>query len=404
MLRIELPNEIYLITKNLRHMKNRVNQIYEEYWNYTAAFTDFNGVKFRDTLQTCVDFIDDHHGLYSQRIYEGIQLLLQQRVPVTGSGSDATQRKRINQLVKLGFIYPYLRGYPKETIEFLKAATDKKRKSILSKIVYLYANFLNATTNDIHTNQLKFFMKSLEEIGSLNEKQLATLMTINTQDFPRGYITKEDLERQYEEVDVEDFFQRKYNQVRHLKSVISKLDDMALHDNVLYFKTDAERLFSDEETKKEVRDPYLQRVYKSELEEESCIHFECETPKCMLEGLSHPVLIASHIKPYSHCKNIEEERFDVNNGLLLSKSFDSLFDLGYITFNPDGIIIPSDVLGNDIKNYITGFRLHRDFINPKRLEYMKYHKNVVFNKRFSTRNVRKYVFEEDIHYLRAAES
>lgn len=384
-------------------MRNRVNQIYENYWNYTAAFTDFNGTKFRNSLKTIVEYLDAHDGSYTQRLYDELQNNLQDKVPVTGKGWDATQRKRINQLVKLGFIYPYLRGYPKETLDFLNASTDRKRKSILSKIVYLHANFLNATTNDIHTNQLKFFMKSLEEIGSLSEMQLATLMTINTSDYPYGYITKQDLERQYKEIDVEDFFQRKYNQVGHLKNVLSKLDDMAIHDNVLYFKTDAERLFGDEETKKEVRDPYLQRVYKSELEEESCIHFECETPKCMLEGLSHPVLIASHIKPYSHCKNNEDERFDVNNGLLLSKDFDSLFDLGYMTFDSDGRIIPSDVLGTDLKNHLSRFRLHSDFINPKRMDYMRYHRNFVFNKRFSTRNVRKYVFEEE-SYLMAAES
>ena len=384
-------------------MRNRVNQIYENYWNYTAAFTDFNGTKFRNSLKTIVEYLDAHDGSYTQRLYDELQNNLQDKVPVTGKGWDATQRKRINQLVKLGFIYPYLRGYPKETLDFLNASTDRKRKSILSKIVYLHANFLNATTNDIHTNQLKFFMKSLEEIGSLSEMQLATLMTINTSDYPNGYITKQDLERQYKEIDVEDFFQRKYNQVGHLKNVLSKLDDMAIHDNVLYFKTDAERLFGDEETKKEVRDPYLQRVYKSELEEESCIHFECETPKCMLEGLSHPVLIASHIKPYSHCKNNENERFDVNNGLLLSKDFDSLFDLGYMTFDSDGRIIPSDVLGTDLKNHLSRFRLHSDFINPKRMDYMRYHRNFVFNKRFSTRNVRKYVFEEE-SYLMAAES
>ena len=385
-------------------MRNRVNQIYENYWNYTAAFTDFNGTKFRNSLKTIVEYLDVHDGrFYTQRLYDELQNDLQDKVPVTGKGWDATQRKRINQLVKLGFIFPYLRGYPKETLDFLNASTDRKRKSILSKIVYMHANFLNATTNDIHTNQLKFFMKSLEEIGSLSEMQLATLMTINTSDYPKGYITKQDLERQYKEIDVEDFFQRKYNQVGHLKNVLSKLDDMAIHDNVLYFKTDAERLFGDEETKQEVRDPYLQRVYKSELEEESCIHFECELPKCMLEGLSHPVLIASHIKPYSHCKNNEDERFDVNNGLLLSKDFDSLFDLGYITFDANGIIIPSNVLGYDLKNYLSRFRLHRDFINPKRMDYMKYHRNFVFNKRFSTRNVRKYVFEEE-SYLMAAES
>jgi hypothetical protein len=384
-------------------MRNRVDQKYERYWNYTAAFTDFNGNKFHETLETCVDFIDAHGGFYNQSIYSELQNTLQREVPVTGNGWDATQRKRINQLVKLGFIFPYLRGYPKETLDFLSATTNKKRTSVLSKIVYLHANFLNSTTNDINTDQFKFFMKSLEEIGSLNVTELTTLMTINTPDYPKGYITRQELEHQYAEVDVEDFYERKYNQVNHLKNVMSKLDDMALHDNVLYFKTDADRLFGDEETKKEVRDPYLQRVYKSELEEESCIHYECEIPRCMLEGLSHPVLIASHIKPYSHCKNNENERFDVNNGLLLSKSFDSLFDLGYITFNPEGLIIPSDVLSSDLKDYLTRFKLHRDFINPKRMEYMKYHNNNVFGKRFSTRNLRKYVMHEESELSIAAE-
>lgn len=311
--------------------------------------------------------------------------------------------KKWNQLVKLGFIRPYLSGYPIETREYLSATTERKRKSILSKIVYKYANFLNSTTNDIHTKQLAFFIKSLEEVGSFSEIELATLMTIDIQEFDGECVTKDDLDRQYAEIDVEDFFQRKYNQVRHMKNLLGKLEDLTLHDNVLYFKTDADRLFGDEETKQNVRDPYLQRVYKSELEEESCIHFECDTPKCMLEGLSHPVLIASHIKPYSHCKNDEHAQFDVNNGLLLSKNTDSLFDLGYMTFDNQGIIIPSRVLNSDMVAYLAQFRLHPDFINPKRMEYMDYHRNVVFEKRYSTNNVKKYVFQEDIYPSMVAE-
>ncbi len=388
-------------------MRNRVNQVYEEYWNYTAAFTDFEGSRFRGVLAACVEFIDAHRAEdYSPEKNKESWKFLQSRYPSLAKKEEdawVTQRKKWNQLVKLGFIRPFLSGYPIETREYLNATTARKRKSILSKIVYKYANFLNSTTNDIHTKQLTFFIKSLEEVGSFSEKELATLMTIDIQRFNGEFVTKEDLNRQYANVDVEDFFLRKYNQVRHLKNVLSKLNDLTLHDNVLYFKTDADRLFGDEETKKNVRDPYLQRVYKSELEEESCIHFECETPKCMLEGLSHPVLIASHIKPYSHCNNDENAQFDVNNGLLLSKSLDSLFDLGYMTFDDEGTIKPSRVLNEDMVNYLAQFRLHRDFINPKRMEYMDYHRNVVFEKRFSTNNVKKYVLQEDIYLSMAAE-
>lgn len=389
-------------------MRNRVNQVYEEYWNYTAAFTDFESSLFRGVLASCIEFIDTHISeIYSPEKNRESWKFLQSRYPSFAQremDTWVTQRKRWNQLVKLGFIKPFLSGYPIETLEYLNATTARKRKSILSKIVYKYANLLNSTTNDIHTKQLAFFIKSLEEIGSFSELELATLMTIDIEKFNGEFVTKYDLNSQYANVDIEDFFQRKYNQVRHLKSLLSKLEDLTLHDNVLYFKSDADRLFGDEETKNAVRDPYLQRVYKSELEEESCIHFECNTPKCMLEGLSHPVLIASHIKPYSHCKNDEYAQFDVNNGLLLSKSIDSLFDLGYITFDNEGIIIPSKVLNEDMVRYLAQFRLHRNFINPKRMEYMEYHRKVVFENRYSTNNVKKYVLQEDIYPSIAAES
>lgn len=369
-------------------MRNRVNQVYEKYWNYTAALTNFEGKLFRGVLAACVEFIDAHKAEpYSAKKNYESQEFLQIHYPSMGKKDPkATQRKRWNQLVKLGFIRPFLNGYPIETKEYLSATTERKRKSILSKIVYKYANFLNSTTNDIHTDQLMFFIKSLEEIGSISEMQLATMMTIDIRDFDKEYATIDDLNRQYAEVDVEDFYERKYNQVSHLKNVLGKLEDLTVRDKVLYFKTDADRLFGDEESRKNVRDPYLQRVYKSELEEESCIHFECDTPKCMLEGLSYPVLIASHIKPYSHCKDDVREQFDVNNGLLLSKSTDSLFDLGYITFDNNGIIVPSKVLDSDMINYLSKLRLHRDFINPKRMDYMEYHRNVVFEKRYSASN------------------
>lgn len=376
-------------------MKNRVNQIYEKYWNYTAALTDFNGELFLGVLRACIDFIDAHKDeKYTAIKNKASQQYLQTLFPSEAKKEEDrlfTQRKRWNQLVKLGFIRPFLTGYPAEVREYLDAKTDRTRKNILSKIVYKYANFLNATTHDIKTKQLSFFIKTLEIVGSLNYDQLATLMTIDIVEFGREYATLEDINKQYSTVDVKGFEERKYNQIEHLQNVLGKLDDLCIHDGTIYFKTDADRLFADEETKKEVRDPYLQRVYKSELEEESCIHFECETPKCMLEGLTHPVLIASHIKPYISCKEDKDAQFDVNNGLLLSKNLDSLFDLGYITFNDEGVIVPSKVLDKGMVLYLSQFRLHKDFINKKRMEYMQYHRDNVFEKKFSSRSVKKYV-------------
>lgn len=43
------------------------------------------------------------------------------------------------------------------------------------------------------------------------------------------------------------------------------------------------------------------------------------------------ILIASHIKPWKFSNNLE--RLDENNGLLLSPTYDKLFDKGFISFN-----------------------------------------------------------------------
>lgn len=358
---------------------NRENQIYEEYWNYTAAFTDFNGLKFRNVLKACLDFIDAASPIYSPDKYRKLQEYINTFEPVDDL---ASQRKRINQLVKLGFIQPYLAGYPKEAREYISANSDAKRQSILSKIVYKYANFCNATTEDKHIDQLAFFLRSLEEIGLFSEVDLATIMTIDIDSYPKGYVTKEELAEQFLSEDIAGFMERKRNQVGHLGNLLSKLDDLVKVNNVICYATDAEELFGpDPGGKKQYRDPYLQRIYKKELEEESRTVFGSNIAKCMLEGIAHPVLIASHIKPYKVSE--DSEAFDVNNGLLLSKNTDSLFDLGYMTFNEDGIIVPSRDLHEEIVQYLSHFVLKKEFINDTRMEYMKYHREFVFEKRYS---------------------
>ena len=119
--------------------------------------------------------------------------------------------------------------------------------------------------------------------------------------------------------------------IKYLKKSLStrKLDDLVFVRDELYFKEDAEQIFGEDlvaVTKK--RDPYLHRLYKNQLQE------ECEevlgNAMCVLEKLAYPVLIASHIKPF--IDSDDNEAYDPNNGLLLSRTIDSLFDLKYISF------------------------------------------------------------------------
>ncbi|WP_445737434.1 HNH endonuclease [Mariniflexile sp.] len=49
---------------------------------------------------------------------------------------------------------------------------------------------------------------------------------------------------------------------------------------------------------------------------------------------SYPVLIASHTQPFIEYD--ESEAYDPNNGLPLSRTIDSLFNLKYISFSDQG--------------------------------------------------------------------
>lgn len=66
--------------------------------------------------------------------------------------------------------------------------------------------------------------------------------------------------------------------------------------------------------------------------------------QCAVTGFNDSrILIASHIHPWKDASN--EERLDVSNGILLSPTYDALFDRHLITFDNNGKII----LGESVK-------------------------------------------------------
>ncbi|MAL97760.1 MAG: restriction endonuclease [Alteromonadaceae bacterium] len=101
---------------------------------------------------------------------------------------------------------------------------------------------------------------------------------------------------------------------------------------------------------------------------------------CALSGTQLPeILKASHIKPWRESDHAE--RLDPFNGILLSPTYDALFDRGYISFEDCGRIMLSDSakqhspdlglsegmklrkLDDRHKKYL---RVHRDFFDPNR--------------------------------------
>ncbi|ABC32296.1 predicted restriction endonuclease [Hahella chejuensis KCTC 2396] len=101
---------------------------------------------------------------------------------------------------------------------------------------------------------------------------------------------------------------------------------------------------------------------------------------CALSGLQLPeILKASHIKPWRESDHTE--RLDPFNGILLSPTYDALFDRGYISFDDSGRIILSESakrlsadlgLSKSMKlrklddRHRKYLRVHRSFFDPNR--------------------------------------
>lgn len=348
-----------------------MSQIYEEYWNLTLAWTNFNGKKFLDTLKLVVWFIDQHKNeAYSSDLYKLLQQILQRKIGIT----EESVRKGINELVKLGFVFPYLRSYHPLSKQYLNTASKKERELILSKIIYSNSSFQRSVTNDSNIREINFVIKTLERARCLEEKYLGVLISINIADYPEGFITLEKLETLYRAESQIAFEKRKYNQIGYLKGLLKKLDGILYQSRKFYLEKESSnvRMEFTKEFEAKGRDIYLQRIYKKQLQNESLNVFG--KIKCMVEKLEYPVLIASHIKPFRDSNQVEA--FDPNNGLLLSKTLDSLFDLNYISFADDGKIIFYKRVPVDVQRFWCNYRIDNRFINPERLAYLAYHRKM----------------------------
>lgn len=102
--------------------------------------------------------------------------------------------------------------------------------------------------------------------------------------------------------------------------------------------------------------------------------------KCRVTGVSHVRhLIASHIKPWRECNDIE--KLDGCNGLLLAPHVDHLFDRGYISFEDDGRLLISPKLNGEVlKKWGIDQSLVVGPFNPRQAEFLQYHRTVRFKR------------------------
>ncbi len=347
-------------------------QNYEEYWKFTNAFVDYKiNTKFYKTLNICIDFIDK----YKDEDYSPLKYVrLQKEINKVLPKHEASIRKSINQLVKMGFLKPFLVDYHPLTKEFLQSKTNKKSRTLLSKIVYSNFSANRAVNVEDDINHLSFLITTLVEHGNLTKEQITGLMLVDLSTYNEEFVSEKDI-KHYEKLAVDiDFYTRKHNQVDYMWNLLGKLDDLVIVDSKLYFEEDAKQIFGEDlKVLTKRRDPYLHRLYKNQLQE------ECEeiygNPMCVLEHLSYPVLIASHIKPF--IESDDNEAYDPNNGLLLSRTIDSLFDLKYISFSDDGEMLFSNRIAEDVKEFWKEYRLENTILNDERKNYLAYHRNLM---------------------------
>ncbi|MFL0361667.1 HNH endonuclease [Pseudobacillus sp. 179-B 2D1 NHS] len=99
--------------------------------------------------------------------------------------------------------------------------------------------------------------------------------------------------------------------------------------------------------------------------------------KCRLCGVTDErFLVASHIKPWSQSNN--QERLDINNGLLLCPNHDALFDKGYISFDDQGKILIFDRLDEETKVFLNINESMKINMNDSQQQYMGWHRGNVF--------------------------
>ena len=199
-------------------------------------------------------------------------------------------------------------------------------------------------------------------------------MLVDIESQYESFISEIELQVYVKEAKDIGFIDRKYNQIGYLYNLLGKLDDLVFVGDELYFKEDAEQIFgNDLNSKSKKRDSYLHRLYKNELKEESVEIYG--NTVCFLEKISYPVLIASHIKPFINSN--ENEAYDPNNGLLLSRTIVSLFDLKYISFEDSGKIIFSNRVADDVKEFWKDYKLENNILNNERKHYLAYHRNLM---------------------------
>ncbi len=99
--------------------------------------------------------------------------------------------------------------------------------------------------------------------------------------------------------------------------------------------------------------------------------------QCCITGCDHvSILRASHIKPWRDSTN--EERLDAFNGLLLSPTFDALFDKGLISFTDSGEMLIAETLSEQSRGALGCDNRQKVALRAEHVQYISWHRSNIF--------------------------
>ena len=122
----------------------------------------------------------------------------------------------------------------------------------------------------------------------------------------------------------------------------------------------------------------LQSFYKDTL-------FHEYDHRCPICGIDLPhMLIGSHIKPFRDCAHLYEP-IDNNNGMLLCRNHDYLFDQGYISFNAKGRLLVCQELRShahfrEVFCLPQDLQLEERLMSEERKLFFAYHREHIFRR------------------------
>lgn len=251
---------------------------------------------------------------------------------------------------------------------------------------YEEASFSSTTTVDNRSfGEVQFLLRTMEFNRYLTKEDIKALMGTDISTIECDYLEIDELSAKYEELLTTGFVARKKIQFGHMKSYLNRFVDFKYlcKKKVFTFESDDEiqRILDDESLPATYKpDAEEHRNYKEELKLESDKIYGRQI--CYAKKLTYTVLIAYHIKECARClkEKRENQAYDVNNGLLLSRNIDSYFDKHYISFDENGKILLGKRVDSEIKKIYMEFSLDNQVLTTERKKYLQLHRIILDEK------------------------